>query len=62
LNEWLRRVADNPALTSLQEPLRALLRLHYRYRFDPHGLSDTDRDLLKQETHACLDRLNRAKH
>ena len=61
LNEWLGRVAENPALAGLQEPLRALVGLHYRYRFDPHGLSDTDRDLLKQETHACLDRLNRAR-
>jgi len=44
----------------LQEPLRALLRLHYRYRFDPHGLSDTDRETLKRETQICLDSLNRA--
>lgn len=61
LNEWLRRVAENPALAGLQEPLRALLRLHYRYRFDPLGLSDADREALKQVTRACLERLDRAK-
>lgn len=58
LNEWLGRVAENPALNGLQEPLRALLRLHYRYRFDPPGLSDADREVLKRETRACLERMD----
>lgn len=61
LNEWLQRVVQNPVLVGLQEPLRALLRLHYRYRFDPPGLSDADREMLKRETRLCLDNLNRAK-
>ena len=37
----------NPALAGLHEPLRMLLNLHYRYRFDPPGLSDEDRAALK---------------
>ena len=61
VNEWLQRVVQNPVLVGLQEPLRALLRLHYRYRFDPPGLSDADREMLKRETRLCLDNLNRAK-
>ena len=60
-NEWLRRVAETRAFAGLQEPLRTLLRLHYRYRFDPPGLSETDREALKRETKVCLDSLNRAQ-
>lgn len=60
-NEWVRRVAEMPALAALQEPLRALVRLHYRYRFDPPGLSEADRAALKSETRVCLENLNRVK-
>ena len=60
-NEWLTRVAKNPATAGLQAPLQALVRLHYRYRFDPPGLSDADRAALKRETQACLESLNRAR-
>ena len=37
--------------------LRELLRLHYRYRFDPQGLSQTDREALRREATGCLARL-----
>lgn len=54
LNEWLARVAKAPNLTGLAAPLQEILRLHYRYRFDPLGLSVTDREVLRQEVRACL--------
>lgn len=55
LNLWLQRVEKSPDM----EPLRELLALHYRHRFDPHGLSATDREKLKQETKRCLELLTR---
>jgi len=43
--EWIDRAAR--ALIGLEvEPLRRLLELHYRYRFDPEGLDDSGRDAL----------------
>ena len=60
LSDWLTRALDDPALADLRVPLRELLLLHYRHRFDPQGLSPEERELLKHEAKACLDRLARA--
>jgi len=57
LADWLERAATEPSLASLNAPLRGLLRLHYRYRFDPEGLSDSDREELRREARECLDKL-----
>ncbi|MGA2279265.1 MAG: transglutaminase domain-containing protein [Verrucomicrobiota bacterium] len=57
LSDWLARALADPALKSLQVPLQALLPLHYRYRFDPPGLSQEEREALKREAKACLDAL-----
>ncbi|KAB2649765.1 MAG: transglutaminase domain-containing protein [Verrucomicrobia bacterium] len=59
LNLWLQRVEKFPGMSSLQEPLRALIRLHYRHRFDPQGLNAIDRESLKAETRRCLELLAR---
>jgi hypothetical protein len=59
LADWLERAAAEPSLASLKTPLRGLLRLHYRYRFDPQGLNDSDREELRREAHECVDRLAR---
>jgi hypothetical protein len=59
LNEWLERVAETPGLAELRAPLQAILRLHYRYRFDPLGLSAADREALRAEARACLKELTR---
>jgi len=61
LNEWLRRVAVTPDFSSLSGPLQELLRLHYRYRFDPLGLSKEDRKALHEQTRACLESLSRVE-
>lgn len=61
LNEWLRRVATTPDFSNLSGPLRELLRLHYRYRFDPLGLAPEDRQALHEQTRTCLERLSRAE-
>ena len=38
--------------------LQELLRLHYRYRFDPQGLSRNDREALRREAGGCLARMD----
>jgi hypothetical protein len=59
MSDWLERVVDSAGLTELRAPLQEILRLHYRYRFDPLGLSEGDREVLRRETRACLDTLAR---
>jgi protein-glutamine gamma-glutamyltransferase len=54
---WLTRVLDEPALSDLRNPLQELLRLHYRHRFDPRGLSGPERETLAQDAKICLDSL-----
>ncbi len=59
LSEWLRRLLNDPVLADLRVQLLHLLRLHYRYRFDPLGLDRPDRDALRRDTAACLAALRR---
>jgi hypothetical protein len=54
LTAWLARIArqrDDIAVA----PLQSLLRLHYRYRFDPRGLSAEERAALGNEARRWLD-------
>jgi protein-glutamine gamma-glutamyltransferase len=59
LNEWLARVATAPGFAELGAPLQEILRLHYRHRFDPLGLNETERDVLRREVRMCLESLMR---
>lgn len=54
LTTWLQHVSEEPALSALKEPLGEILRLHYRYRFDPQGLSAEQRELLSRKATTCL--------
>jgi len=54
LSVWLQRVVEAPELAGLQPSLHSLLRLHYRYRFDPQGLNQGEREALRQEVKMCL--------
>lgn len=54
LSDWLRRALQDPALADLRSQLQDLLRLHYRYRFDPNGLDSAERERLRQEVSLCL--------
>jgi hypothetical protein len=58
LTEWLERVAAEPSLAELRDSLQAIVRLHYRYRFDPQGLEDSDRVELRHQTQVCLEKLS----
>ncbi len=57
LSDWLECAAAVESLTELRETLRRILRLHYRYRFDPPGLAAEDRETLRREVAACLSAL-----
>ena len=53
LSAWLVRIARDSTDISV-DPLHELLRLHYRYRFDPHGLSAPEREALAVEAQRWL--------
>jgi hypothetical protein len=57
LSAWLWRATDESIQAELREPLQQLLQLHYRYRFDPHGLNESDRAALRHQVNVCLVRL-----
>ena len=57
LSPWLRRASTDPALADMRSRLQELLNLHYRYRFDPQGLSQTDREGLRRAAAGCLAKL-----
>ncbi len=57
LAPWLRRIMAQPVLAEAGGALSELLRLHYRHRFDPEGLSATERESLRAQAEACLARL-----
>jgi hypothetical protein len=59
LSHWLTRALAEPAVADLRVPLQKLLRLHYRLRFDPRGLSDDERKVLPRETKIFLETLAR---
>lgn len=54
LSSWLERVLAEPSLASLRPSIRELLLLHYRYRFDPNGLTDTEKQSLVINTKTVL--------
>ena len=57
LSDWLERALSAPSLADFREPLRKLLRLHYRYRFDPQGLTDDEKKTLVEQVDLILQRL-----
>jgi len=60
LSVWLSRAVAEPGLLEIRQPLQQLLRLHYRYRFDPLGLSQLDREALRRDANICQARLKQA--
>jgi transglutaminase-like putative cysteine protease len=57
LAEWLVRASTEPSVADLRSTLLDLLGLHYRYRFDPLGLNVNERESLRREALACVQRL-----
>jgi hypothetical protein len=56
---WLGRAGRDVTFSELRQPLKALLQLHYRYRFDPQGLSAGEREALREQASRCLSRLEK---
>jgi transglutaminase-like putative cysteine protease len=54
LGRWLDAMAEAPPPGVAVTPLRPLLALHYRYRFDPAGLAGAERERLRVEAEAWL--------
>lgn len=54
LSRWLQRATQEAPLRDLKQPLENILRLHYRYRFDPRGLEPSERKALRHEVETCL--------
>jgi transglutaminase-like putative cysteine protease len=57
---WLQRVAETPNSPETTHPLQPLVALHYRYRFDPRGLTAEERIRLRVGVRAWLH--NRSPH
>ena len=57
LSAWLRRAAGSSLLAGVRPALEELVRLHYRYRFDPQGIAPAERQALRSQAKVCLDRV-----
>ncbi len=55
LRSWIEDLSENQPAPHLMEDLKSILKLHYRYRFDPKGISPTDKAALKSNTQSWLD-------
>jgi hypothetical protein len=54
LGRWLDAMDETPPPGVALVPLRPLLALHYRYRFDPAGLARAERERLRADAEAWL--------
>jgi len=54
LPRWLDAVREAPRPDVATAALPSLLALHYRYRFDPDGLTDAERGRLRAEAERWL--------
>lgn len=54
LSHWLKRIERDSSLFALQS-LQPILVLHYRYRFDPEGLTLAEKSALKTHVQAWLE-------
>ncbi|MBI2526301.1 MAG: hypothetical protein HYV93_09990 [Candidatus Rokubacteria bacterium] len=49
LAHWIERIGQAPEMSRAAARLPRVLRLHYRYRFDPAGLSAAEREQLRHD-------------
>ena len=54
LRHWIGRLPQKPGAAQLMVELESLLNLHYRYRFDPKGISPADKEVLKSSVREWL--------
>ncbi len=56
LGRWLRRLERRGGAKGVDEIVAEILPVHYRYRFDPRGISDKERAALKRRVRHWLTR------
>jgi hypothetical protein len=54
LTPWIRRIEATRPASITTAPIEPLVRLHYRYRFDPLGVSASDREALRATARSWL--------
>ena len=54
LGRWVERIEAAQLQPVAAEPLRAIISLHYRYRFDPDGIDPTEREALRSAVRPWL--------
>lgn len=60
LTSWLLRAAQSAGVSGADMCFQDLLRLHYKYRFDPLGLDANERQALRDAAFSCVASLNQA--
>lgn len=55
LSDWLQRIKESQTPYAVIESIDAILTLHYRYRFDPKGITSTEKTLLKSKVESWLE-------
>jgi hypothetical protein len=60
LGDWLERIGKEPSLLAIRTHLQEAVKLHCRYRFDPQGISETQREQLQSAVKACLAGIDRS--
>jgi hypothetical protein len=58
---WIARLADEQSPPRLQDDLNSILNLHYRYRFDPLGISSSDKAALESGVQTWLQAYQKEK-
>ena len=55
LSAWIERIEDSGTPEISTDALRPMLNLHYRYRFDPNGVSEEEKVALSTEVQSWLE-------
>lgn len=62
LNSWVVRAARSAGVSGDGSGFRELLRLHYKYRFDPRGLAPAERAALRSTALSCVSNLEQTRN
>ncbi|UCG07616.1 MAG: transglutaminase domain-containing protein [Desulfobacterales bacterium] len=62
LRNWITRLPQDQPAAHLMGELKSILQLHYRYRFDPRGISAAEKAALTSGTRVWLDAYHRLMH
>ena len=54
LSDWITRIEKTSSSLVSTEQLPSILALHYRYRFDPMGITGEDKEVLTSNVHSWL--------